>query len=525
MHYDVKIFQKNVQGFKIVKADKAERLIDVLEKNGILISAPCGGRGLCGKCIVKVKNDMHPIDPFEQEVLGLGRIKEGYRLACLYLVESDIEVYIEHNSNAQIMTSFVEPYQEIDPLVVLDNQSQNNYGVAFDIGTTTVVAYLINMKNGELIDSASEVNAQTIYGSDVVSRITYALENEKGLCSLKNAICKQISSLIMRLTGKNKIDFNNIKCVSIVGNTAMLHFLQGLDVKGLSMQPFNPVNINAVETNIKSLEVPLTEMDNCPVYILPCISSFAGADVTSAILVSGIVNSSKLSLLIDIGTNGELVLGNRERIISCSTAAGPAFEGAAVKHGTGGVLGAIDSVKISSGNVEITTIGNHEPVGICGSGIIDAVAELLKEEIVDETGKMNISEFVLFDKPSGENISITAKDIREIQLAKAAISAGINILLNEMGKEAYEVERVFIAGGFGNYINKDSMFRIGLLRNEFKNKVISIGNAAGAGAVSALLSKRSYYESISIAKRCEYLDLSDKRDFQDKFISNIFFKN
>jgi len=525
MQYEVRIFQRNRDGCLIVKAEAGELLTSLLEKNGVGLPVPCGGRGLCGKCMVRIKGKVRPPLPFEEESLGFAGIREGYRLACLYKVDSDIDVYVDYNTKGQIMTDMVMLPFDLEPLILSPNGHGEYYGIAYDIGTTTIAGYLVNIKDGRIVDSISAINAQRAYGSDVLARISYALEKKEGFEKLKQAVCRQLASLSVQLAEKNNIGLSSITCVSIAGNTVMLHLLQGYDVTGLAAQPFRPVNLAAVKSKAGELGIFTGEYASCPVYILPCISAFAGADVTAAILAAGIAESSKLSLLIDIGTNGELVLGNRDRLLCCSAAAGPAFEGASIKHGTGGIEGAIDSVKISGGQVKITTIGKAEPIGICGSGIVDAVAELLKEGIIDYTGKMKMPEFVLYEKATGGNISITARDIREVQLAKAAIAAGVNLLLKEMGAGADEVERVFIAGGFGNYMNRENMFKIGLLRNEFRDKVIGLGNAAGAGAVRALLSGKAYRDCLSIAERCEYKELSGREDFQEEFVANMFFRN
>ncbi|MDP4093610.1 MAG: ASKHA domain-containing protein, partial [Bacillota bacterium] len=329
------------------------------------------------------------------------------------------------------------------------------------------------------------------------------------------------------------------------GNTTMLHFLMNLPAAGIAVSPFIPVTTGP--HTFKAIDLSIDINPKGSVIILPSVSAYIGADTTAAVLAGGIYSAEKMSLIIDIGTNGEMVLGNKKRMISCSTAAGPAFEGANIRNGTGGITGAIDSIKIAS-ELEYTTIGNRPAVGLCGSGLVDAIAAMLSLGIIDETGRIlnpeeiegnlphpilkrlvkidNKTAFVIEWKENCESdsdIAITQKDVREFQNAKAAIAAGIKILASRMQIKTGDIQKAFLAGGFGSYINVDSAHKVGLLPDELRGRVESIGNAAGEGAVEALLSSKRLGLAEKIRNRIEYIELSTAGDFSDEYIECLMF--
>lgn len=448
------------------------------------------------------------------------------------------------------------------------------YGVAIDIGTTTVAAYLVRFADSMVVDSASALNTQKVFGADVISRIAYTQDNKDGLEILRLRIISQINNLVNRLTFRNKIATNDIFCVSIAGNTTMLHLLLGANPAMIAAAPFIPVFTGSMILNAS--EIGLEISHSCLAVILPSISAYVGADITAGILSCGMADSNSVNLLIDIGTNGEIVLGNKDRIICCSTAAGPAFEGAGIRNGLGGVKGAIDSVTYNSSALHYTTISGTPPAGICGSGIIDTVAILLKNGIIDPSGSFNsladysgnqaliqpsirlpvnliqnptqpsgqspaipdalsdalssrlaiidgLKSFVLARRSDSVPIALTQKDIREVQLAKAAIAAGIRILIRKMEIDPSSIENVYLAGGFGNYINKDSAVSIGLIPESLSGKIVPVGNAAGKGAVLALTERYTLQKAAKVVETAEYIELSASAEFQDEYVDCMFF--
>ena len=447
-----------------------ENLYTAILSGGIEFNAPCGGNGTCGKCYVWIG--------------GVGK-----RKACEYVVTNDI-----------IVTTKI-PRSEIETKGMLRKVLINNSKpcIAIDIGTTTVVAYALY--DGKIIDIESGINKQKSYGDDVITRIKFTMVNKDGLGKLHSVIQQQVCEMVQLLCTRNNIETDDI---TIVGNTTMLHLYANISPASIGVAPFTPA---------------FTEMKRIGnTTLFPSVAGYVGGDIVSAILASGMHLSSKKTLLIDIGTNAEIALGNSEGIVVCAAAAGPAFEGAQISCGIGGVAGAINSIVIDD-KITYTTIDNMPPLGICGSGILDAVSQMLKANIIDETGFFEDEELNITDK-----IGITAKDIREVQLAKAAIAAGINTLLIETNTKLSDVENCYLAGGFGSYLNKQSACDIGLLPIELIDKIKSIGNAAGMGAVLWQTSDACKAEVEQIMGIIKYHELSGSIVFNEQFINCMLFE-
>lgn len=384
------------------------------------------------------------------------------------------------------------------------DEFNNVFGLAIDIGTTTIAMYIMNLVTGEEVDVVSQVNKQRNYGADIISRINFTIENNEGLSILQRCIANQLNEMIQILCENNDIKYENIYNAVIAGNTTIIHLLLGLSCKNIAIAPYIPITTE--EINIHADELNINININGIITIMPGIASYVGSDITAGIISSNLINSDRYSLLLDLGTNGEMLVGNNNKIVSCSTAAGPAFEGANIKYGIGGVKGAICKVDLSKNKI-YESIGNNSPIGICCSGVLDSVAHLLKYNIIDETGKLydkdninngrlkvnlvnnNQKEFILAQSDDKEFISRRQRDIREVQLAKAAIRAGINILLDEANLQLDDIEYLYIEGGFGNFMNVESCLKIGMIPKELQGKIISIGNCAGLGAKKYLLSQ------------------------------------
>ncbi len=569
-----------------------ETILDVIKRTrGLDFDSPCGGRGICGKCkAVILKGSLQDPSPAEIELLTAAELKKGVRLACLTMIDDDLDVLLEeYPDKANILTSHTGFKEKLDPVIkkiavtlpcpgledqrddlsrlsdslkikepsisldlrqnlsqiirkgnysvtaavyentILalepDNTEIDNYGIVVDIGTTTVAGYLLNLTTGHIIDIVSELNRQKIFGEDVISRIDYSIQNKNGLHLLQDKITGQIRDMTEFLQRNNNINTENIYSLMITGNTTMIHLFTGMDPANIAAAPFIPAATDlmiypASEFNFK--------LPACTAYILPCISGYIGADIVSGIIAANLDKTENLSLLIDIGTNGEIVLGNKEGIVCCSTAAGPAFEGACISNGTGGIPGAVDHVYLNGNDIKFTTIENKPPVGICGSGIIDTAAVLLQAGLIDYTGKITNTESSIVIAKKGESgdnkpVCFNQKDIREVQNAKAAIAAGIKTLMYELGKNPEDIKNVYLAGGFGSFILKESALAIGLIPEEFKNRIKVIGNAAGLGAITVLLSKKAFKRAAKIRESASYIELSSNSFFNTEYIENIHF--
>lgn len=391
---------------------------------------------------------------------------------------------------------------------------------AVDMGTTTLAGYLIDALTGRILSRVSARNPQARYGADVISRADYVLAH--GGREMAACIRKAVDSLAVTAAENAGYSAESIYVTVLVGNTCMHHLFLEINPESLVKAPY----IAAVRHDLELPAEPYLKKTapGGKLKLLPNIAGFVGADTTACLVACDFLQEEKMTLLMDIGTNGELVLGNRDRAVSCSTAAGPAFEGARISCGMRGVLGAIDHVAMENGRISFSVLGGGEPEGICGSGLLDLAAVLSEYDLADEMGIMETPEFVLYENAeTGKRISITQKDISEIQLAKAAMAAGIRILCRHMGIEVEEIEQVMIAGAFGNYLNPSSACRIGLIPMVLKDKIKAVGNAAGEGALLAALNKEKWEYAKQAASSIEFVELASEPDFSDLFVEELAF--
>ncbi len=420
--------------------------------------------------------------------------------------------------------------------------TENLYGVAVDIGTTTLAAYLYDLNNGERLAVASMLNPQIKYGADVISRIDHTSQSDTHAAEMANLIRSALNQLIERLTHNRGLDNKDIYLVTVAGNTTMLHLLLQLPSIQLAKAPFIPVTVSTLFLRPSELNLAINPMGR--MILLPGVSAYVGADTVAAVLSSGMHRKKEITLLVDIGTNGEIVLGNRDFMLACSTAAGPAFEGANISCGTGGIDGAVSEVFIdASAQLQVKTIGNRKAIGICGSGLIDAIACMLQTGVLEETGRIsdrdeladgalkyadrlievNGQQAFSLVQSEGYGIYITQKDVREVQNAKAAIAAGIALLVREACLKLEDIHSVYLAGGFGSFMRIRSAVETGLLPKISEEKMLAVGNAAGAGAIQALLSREELLEAAEIANRIKYLELSSRQDFVTEYTDQLFF--
>jgi uncharacterized 2Fe-2S/4Fe-4S cluster protein (DUF4445 family) len=411
--------------------------------------------------------------------------------------------------------------------------SNELFGFAVDIGTSKIVGYLVDLATGKTLDIESLENPQLAHGEDIITRITFTMADPKNLKTLQNLAIEAINKIINEACKRTKIEPNKIYEVVVVGNTAMHHLFLGIQPKYMALSPFTP----AIKTqlNVKASELNIGISPSGIITVLPVIAGFVGADAVADALATGICDSSDISILIDIGTNTEIFIGNSEDMLSCSCASGPAFEGFHIKHGMKAVTGAIEKIRMNpSFEVEYETIGHDKPAGLCGSAIIDMVAEMFKHKIIDQSGRINCDiktprlresngelEFVIAwgkETKTRKEITITQKDIREIQLAKAAIYTGCAILMKRKKLKEEGITKLFIAGAFGNYINPKNAKIIGLIPDVPTEKVEFVGNTAIVGAKMALISNEARKKADTISKKVRYLELAADPSFKKEFL-------
>jgi uncharacterized 2Fe-2S/4Fe-4S cluster protein (DUF4445 family) len=418
-------------------------------------------------------------------------------------------------------------------------------GVAVDIGTTTVVGTLSEIATGERIATASRTNPQVHFGDDVVGRIQYADEHEGGLRQLHQKLIACLNEIILELVDEAGMELQDVYEITVVGNPTMTHTFLGLSPSSIAQAPYVPAVREAFD--VRAEKLGLDARPRAHVHVLPNISGYVGSDTVAVALGARLAHGEEVVLAVDIGTNGEVIMGNRERLVSCSCAAGPAFEGARIRYGMRGAEGAISKVVIND-TIETAVIGGGRARGICGSGLLDAVAELLRVGVIDPTGRIRGGEDLPDDLPAGVrdalttveeepaivlvddqhsktrgSIVLTQRDVRELQLAKAAIWAGIQVVCGEFGMAPAEVSRILLAGGFGNFIRRSSARRIGLLPEMPPERIEFIGNAALVGARLALMCSDCRREARRISETTEYIELANRPDFQMFYAEAMMF--
>ena len=535
---------------------------------GLPTDAPCGGRGTCGKCACEVR--------------APGEANWREALMCQTAVQGDLEVRLPESGRLRVlMDGTGEPVRRWNPMVravkltvppcekgdrasdwdrlaaALDAQGfpvrevnlavcaglgrllakrrgevwavvsdghvlevradpPEVYMAAFDLGTTSIAGYLIHV-NGRSVPVAEGMrNPQAQYGGDVISRADWALNN--GVEALAECARGALDALIRRMCTEAGVSWERVYAVSLAGNTAMHHLFLGIAPDSLVKAPYNPTVSGPLA--LRASEYGLHAHPEALLFALPVIGGFVGADTVACLLSGDWLNREKLTLMIDIGTNGELVLGNRDRRVACSTAAGPAFEGAKIACGMRGADGAIDHFWLEDGALRWHVIGEGAAKGLCGSGLVDLVAALLARGDIDATGRLEDGDkFDIGDT----GVYQTQKDIREVQLAKAAMAAGLRLMAGRLGVQIDQIEEVDIAGAFGNYINPDSACAIGLLPAELRQAIVPVGNAAGAGAQLALTDAGVWAQAAELARSTEFLELATLPEFQEEFVEQLNF--
>ncbi len=588
-------------------------LLETAAQAGITLNTPCGGRGTCGKCKVRVmRNADVPCDA-EQTTLDASELAEGYRLACqthvcaattvdipdtsvlasAFQILADARDAVTDVADAALRKVLVElpkpdRFDELPDVNRLERalepftldlellrelpeklrvgdfygtavfadghlidfeqgDTRNEcYAVAMDIGTTTLAGVLLDLTTGHERASVARMNPQTRFGDDVISRIQLVRQDATGLQSLRAAILDEVNEMIAELAATEDIPLSRIYEAVFAGNTTMQQIFAGIDPSALGESPFPPATGHGLAVRASELRLDIHARGSA--YLFPVIGGFVGGDTVAGILATSLPESAGPTLLVDIGTNGEIVVYHDGRMLAASTAAGPAFEGARIMHGMRATTGAIEKV-VFDGDARISVIGDAPPVGLCGSALIDVIAELLRHEMLLGQGMLLGADdvpdtvpqplrdrlidtadgpaFILAnadETSSGAPVLLTQKDIREVQLATAAIRAGILILMRRVGLDVGDIERVLIAGGFGNFIRRSNAQRIGLLPIELEHHRIQyVGNTSLAGARLAAASRHARERAETWARQVQHVDLSLDVEFNNEYVTAMFF--
>ena len=479
---------------KTVVVAEGTTLLQAAIDAGLEPNAPCGGAGKCKKCRMKVAGEII--------------------LSCQTKVDHDMVVDTmpdENKEKAQLLQEGL--LRSVDLVTGVLPQAEHPMLAAIDLGSTSIVLYLHDAFTGEQLGVQSTLNPQRQYGGDVVQRANTAME--QGPEVLSSCVRIAIDALLTELAKKVGRTPEDIVRLVIVGNACMHHLFLEYPTNTLVLAPYLPFVKEPV--TVLASEVGLHVHPEAELHWLSLIGGFVGADTVGCILAADMDKLDELTLMVDIGTNGEMVLGNKDFMTATSTAAGPAFEGAKITCGMRGGDGAIDHTWIENGKIVYHVIGGGEPIGICGSGLLDAVANLLELEEIDVTGRMDET-YYFTDK-----VFINQKDVRELQLAKAAIAAGIVLLCRYEGKEVGDIKQLLLAGAFGNYLDPHSACAIGLLPPELEDRIVPVGNAAGAGAQLAVLNLNEERRAAEMARKVKFVELANDPEFQDTYVDEMFF--
>ncbi len=579
-------------------AEPGMTIMQALHRAGLNIDAPCGGNGTCKKCKVKVTDadGQRTVLACQTVITGdmtvdISREDEGHRIlmggitrevaatpsvsVCTIQVPRPsttdlrscwLRVCAAAEEAAGLPAGTIRPnllaisdlYQTLEAneyrvdailcdgaLLAVQPVGSPVLGLAYDIGTTTIACYLLDLRSGKQLSQSSMLNPQTTFGGDVIMRMKYSVEN--GLEELTDCVRKALNALAAKSAASAKQKLKDVYLVTVVGNTCMHHLFMGISPASLAYAPYTAAVTEPIQS--EAVNFGFSIHPAAKLFMLPNIAGFVGADTVGAALAASMDDKEKLTLLIDIGTNGEMVLGTKEHLVACSTAAGPAFEGALISCGMRGAEGAIDHVKLLNGKFEYTVIGGGKPIGICGSGLIDLLSELVRVGLVESGGRMIDDDEVEADpacKPyagfmetkngfrafrmasaeesgTGEALYFTQKDVREVQLAKGAMAAGIQMMCRHLGVTVEEITSVMIAGAFGSYMSPVSACGIGLIPPQLGDRVTAIGNAAGEGSKLCALSIDEYRRAATLAKGMDYLELAADPAFQDVFVDELEF--
>ncbi len=510
---------------------------DAAAAGGVALDAPCGGLGTCGRCAVRAQGELASASADERVLLGADSLSAGIRLACRARVAGDVIVRALDGSPVGAAGLRIVEAGEQGELAIEPPSARGIVGdgpllgAVVDIGTTTVVVALHDLESGERLGSASALNPQHPFGHDVMSRITHVAAH--GTESLRAPIAAAIETLVGEVLAAIGQPVERVREVSIAGNTTMVHLLLGFDPAPLGIAPYEPAFLDPLER--PAAEVGLAGLSAAGVYVLPGISAFVGADITAGLVATHIAEHERMVLLVDLGTNGEMVLRTPSGLVAASTAAGPALEGASIAYGMRAEEGAVERVSLDdSGCLAIETIGGTTPRGLCGSGLLDLIAVLLDAGVLDHSGRLrgDVAHPLATRVSEREgtrafeitpSVFLTQRDVRQVQLANAAIASGIDMLLDAAEVDAADVDELIIAGGFGFHVKASAIVRMGMIPSAWHDRVTFAGNTAMTGTLMALLDTATRRRAESIARHVTAVDLAGHPEFQTRFVSAMRF--
>ncbi len=592
-----------------VRVPTGTPVFDAASWNGIAIDSTCGGHGTCKKCKVRVVNGDVPVGALDPRAFSPAELREGWRLACRAGAREDLVIEVpplqtrpkaalagvgrhvilrpsvqkrhlvldeptleDQRSDLQRVLDAIddlEPQASVELLrglggilrganynvtaVICDEDlldiepgdtTARRFAIAFDLGTTTVVATLLDLDGGQPLAVRSMLNRQQPHGADVITRISATMTESEALGTLRDRAHETLDELTAEVCVEGEVDPREVYEITVCGNVTMMHLALGIDPEPLSMAPF-VVSAHSFPP-VRATEFGVKTHPRAPAFVFPSLGAYVGGDVVAGMLATGLTRDRRLRLFIDVGTNSEIALGSGERVLATAAPAGPAFEAAQIKCGMRAAEGAIEGLKIDGDELQLEVIGDTEPSGICGSGLVDAVAELVHGGLLDHSGRFIPDDnaamlhpglaprlttigqervFVLHWRGAdpAKSVFLSQRDVRELQFAKASIATGWNILLRDLGVEPGEIAQVLLAGSFGAYLTPLSAVRIGLVPNLALPRIVSAGNVAGEGAKIAALSLRERAEAYSILREVEYVELSGRPDFNDLFIDQLAF--
>src|SRR5712692_4357343 len=555
---------------------------------GLPIDSTCGGRGTCGKCKVRVLEGASEVSPADHRLLRKDEVENGWRLSCQARIYEDItcevpqllrvpkaatmglsrlviidpnvrKVYLEltepdlhdqrsdvtrlrdaltaegHDMSASVPVLRTLPKTLREAGFKVTAVLAGEHLVAFDVGTTTLVGTLMNLRTGMAAAVSSTLNGQAPFGADVISRISHAMNGTDSIDELKAAVVQTMNGILDDLYREAGVTPDRTYEAVVVGNVTMLHLLLGIDPTPISMMPFTPTFMDAL--SVPASDVGLRIHPAGYIQTLPALGAYVGADIVSGVLATNIAREDKMRVFVDVGTNGEIVIGSSQRTLATAAPAGPAFEGSQIKCGMRATDGAIEGVQLGEG-VELQVIGGDvAPLGLCGSGLVDAVAQLLTVGLLDHSGRMrsaaDVPNHPLADRLIevegvrafllAEGVYLSQRDVRELQFAKGSIATGIKILMGILAVAASDLDEIYLGGSFGSYLNPESAKIIGLVPDVDVDKIIAVGNSAGEGAKIALLSYRERQVAFELPSRIEYVELSGRSDFNDAFVEVLRF--
>jgi uncharacterized 2Fe-2S/4Fe-4S cluster protein (DUF4445 family) len=504
-----------------------QTLLDAARSAGVGLASVCGGAGTCEECRIRlVSGRLTPATLVEEMALSGADLDAGFRLACQASPLSDIKLDIPPESLSapqRLQLDGQESNFEIHPAI----QETGAYGLAVDIGTTKLAAYLVDLSSAQTVARAGEMNPQIAYGEDVISRIAYTGHTPAGAEILRSVLCDSLNEMLSSMCVDANISTASVLDAVLVGNTAMHHLFAGLPVEQLGYAPFAPATTEPLHLLAKDLGLRLGP--GATAYLPPVIAGYIGSDHLSMLLAGGSWKTAGNIVALDIGTNTEISLISNGKITSCSCASGPAFEGAHIKDGMRASPGAIERARWSDGRILWQTIGDQPPIGICGSGILDVVAALMDGGLLKPNGTLNPDSggnYILVPVEETQlerDLLVTRKDIHEIQLAKAAIRSAVEILLGAAGISSSDLDEFIVAGAFGTYLDLRSAIRIGMFPPLPLGKYHQIGNAAGVGARQLLLSTHLRLQAERLARRISYLELASEKNFMENYLRYLRF--